>query len=438
MALYDEIYRPQYHFTARANWLNDPNGLVYYQGEYHLFFQHNPTGIDWGNMTWGHAVSPDLLHWEQLDNALAPDELGTIFSGSAVVDWHNTSGFGSKEHPPLVAMYTSAGEPFTQSLAYSTDGRALTKYAGNPVLGHVAGTNRDPKVLWHEPTGKWVMALFLDGNRYALFGSGDLQHWELLSSLEIPGAAECPDLFPLTLDDDPDDVRWVFWGASGVYLVGDFGGRTFTPRTEPLPTEFGLNGYAGQTYSDMPDGRRVQILWMRGGQYPDMPFNQQMSIPCELTLRSTPAGPRLYRSPVRELESLREQTTMAADLPLGPGDDPLAAMSAQLLDLECEVEVGDSRAIELTLRGTTLRYDVERQSLCCLGQEAPLAAPGGRIRVRALLDRSSLEIFANDGLVVMDFCFLPPEDDTRVSLTASGGAARLVSLAAHTLRSVWR
>lgn len=438
MTLYDELYRPQYHFTARENWLNDPNGLAFYRGEYHLFFQHNPTGIDWGNMTWGHAISTDLLHWQQLENALEPDELGTIFSGSAVVDRHNTSGFGSKDTPPLVAMYTSAGEPFTQSLAYSLDGRGLTKYEHNPVLGHLEGGNRDPKVLWHEPTGKWIMVLFLEANRYAVFGSCNFKQWELLSSLEIPGASECPDLFPLAVDGNPDDVRWVFWGASGVYLIGDFDGRTFLPQTEPLPTEFGSNGYAGQTYSDMPDGRRVQVLWMNGGQYPDMPFNQQMSIPCELTLRTTPQGPRLYRWPVRELETLRTGTTSAADVPLAPGDDPLAGIEAELLDLELEVGVGESKAIELVLRGTTMRYDVERQVLTCLEKDAPLGPEDGAIRLRALLDRSSLEIFANDGLAVMDFCILPPEDDRRVSLTVSGGKARVLSLAAHQLRSVWR
>lgn len=438
MTVCDELYRPQYHFTARENWLNDPNGLVFYRGEYHLFFQHNPSGIDWGNMTWGHAVSTDLLHWEQLDNALEPDELGTIFSGSAVVDWDNTSGFGTSDAPPLVALYTSAGEPFTQSLAYSTEGRTMHRYEGNPVLGHLEGTNRDPKVLWHEPTGKWIMALFLDGSRYAIFGSPDLKRWELLSNLEIPGTSECPDLFPLALDGNPDDIRWVFWGASGVYLIGDFDGRTFVPQSEPLPTEWGHNGYAGQTYSDMPDGRRVQTLWMNGGQYPDMPFNQQMSIPCELTLRSTAQGPRLYRWPVRELESLRISTTSGTDVALCPGTDPLAGIHAELLDVELEIELGECESMELTLRGTTVRYDSERHMLSCLEKEAPLALPDGNIRVRCLLDRSSLEIFANDGLVVMDFCILPPEDDKRVSLMASGGEARIVALAAHQLRSVWR
>ena len=158
---YKETYRPQYHFTPKTNWTNDPNGLIYYKGEYHLFFQHNPTGINWGNMTWGHAVSPDLVHWKQLPHAIHPDELGTIFSGSGVVDWNNTGGFQTGDEAVLVAFYTSAGNhapekvPFTQSIAYSNDrGRSWTKYEGNPVIEHIVASNRDPKVIWHEPTKK--------------------------------------------------------------------------------------------------------------------------------------------------------------------------------------------------------------------------------------------------------------------------------------------
>jgi fructan beta-fructosidase len=197
---YGERLRPQFHFTSRTNWLNDPNGLVFYKGEYHLFFQHNPSGINWGNMTWGHAVSTDLLHWRQLDDALKPDRLGTIFSGSAVVDWDNTAGFQSGNEKTLVAIFTSAGKPFTQSMAYSTDrGRSWRKYDKNPVLNHVAGENRDPKVIWHVPTKRWIMALYLDGEKYALFSSPDLKRWEKLCDLPEFGASECPDFFELQI-----------------------------------------------------------------------------------------------------------------------------------------------------------------------------------------------------------------------------------------------
>ena len=166
--LYDERYRPQFHFSPMKNWTNDPNGMMFYKGEYHLFFQHNPSGKNWGNMTWGHAVSPDMFHWTQLDHAIHPDKLGTIFSGSGVVDEDNTAGFQKGKEKTLVCIFTSAGNPFTQSIAYSNDrGRTWAKYAGNPVLRHIAGDNRDPKVFWHAASKKWIMALFLDGNTYA-------------------------------------------------------------------------------------------------------------------------------------------------------------------------------------------------------------------------------------------------------------------------------
>ena len=184
VALYHEQYRPQFHFTAAKGWLNDPNGLVFYQGEYHLFFQHNPKGIKWGNMTWGHAVSANLLHWTQRDHAIFPDKLGTIFSGSAVVDWNNTAGFQTGDEKVIVCIYTSAGntspeskdQPFTQSIAYSNDrGRTWTKYDNNPVLKNVIGANRDPKVLWHAPSKQWIMALYIDKSDYALFASAEPQ-----------------------------------------------------------------------------------------------------------------------------------------------------------------------------------------------------------------------------------------------------------------------
>jgi len=437
--LYKETYRPQFHFTAERNWHNDPNGCVFLDGEYHLFFQHNPSGIDWGNMTWGHAVSPDLVHWTQLDHAIYPDELGTIFSGSAVIDWRNTAGFAKPGQHAMVAIYTSAGTPFTQSIAYSTDrGRTWTKYARNPVLANLAEGNRDPKIVWHEPSHKWVMALYLTGNDYALFGAADLKQWTKLSDVSMPGSSECPDFFEMPVDDDAAHTKWLFWGANARYMLGSFDGTAFHPETDILQTDFGANFYAAQTWSDISraDGRRIQIGWMAGGQYPGMPFNQQMSFPCELTLRTTPEGIRLFREPVRELQSLRGKAHEWHDVDLTAGVDPLAGLTGDLFEIQAELEPGPDAEVTFTIRGQKVTYSASRGIIAALGKEAPVSLEGGRLQLQILVDRTSIEAFVNHGRVVLSSCFLPGATDQGLSLSA-GGDATARSLRVYELKPAW-
>jgi sucrose-6-phosphate hydrolase SacC (GH32 family) len=414
--------------------------LVYYGGEYHLFFQHNPDGINWGNMTWGHAVSSDLLHWRQLENALSPDRLGTIFSGSAIVDGDNTAGFQTGAEKAIVCIYTSAGKPFTQSIAFSNDrGRTWQKYEHNPVLQHVAGDNRDPKVIWHEPSKKWIMALYLEGQHYALFSSPNLKAWSKLSDVPSPGGSECPDLFELPLEGNAKETRWIFWAGNGNYLIGRFDGKTFTQESGPHPSEWGANSYAAQTYSDLPkeDGRRIQIAWMKDGKFPGMPFNQQMSIPCQLTLRKLPEGLRLCRNPVREIETIRAKQQTWRNLALRPGDNPLKEIRAELLDLRAEIEPGNASQVVLRLRGETIEYDVKQRLLQCRGRKTDLVPMDGRIKLQVLMDRASLEIFGNDGQRCLTFSFPLDAKRREIELTALGGTAQVRSLAAYELRSVW-
>lgn len=446
--IYREPLRPQFHFSPRRGWTNDPNGLVYCDGEYHLFFQHNPYGTQWGNMTWGHAVSRDLVHWQELPDAIHPDELGTIFSGSAVVDQSNTAGYQTDGQKVIVCIYTSAGgtnrmsrgRPFTQSIAFSRDrGRTWIKYPKNPVLGHIVGSNRDPKVFWHEPTRQWIMALFLDRHDYALFASRDLKHWAKLCDVPMPGSSECPDFFPLAVDDNPADTRWVFWGGNGNYLIGRFDGRAFAKESGPHQSRFGGNDYAAQTYSDIPpqDGRRIQISWMAGGNYPQMPFNQQMTVPRVLTLRTTPEGVRLFIEPVKELERLRGRQYAWHDQALRPNDNPLGELSGELWDIEAEIELADAKLVALDIRGHKVEYSVADKSLAALGHRAPLAPVAGRIHLRVLVDRTSVEVFANRGRISMASCFLPSPENKSLGLSASGGPARLVGLCVWELKSAW-
>ena len=444
--IYQETYRPQFHFTAKKNWLNDPNGLIYYEGEYHLFFQHNPSGTDWGNMTWGHAVSPDMVHWTQLPHAIEPDELGTIFSGSGVVDWDNTAGLQTDKEKVLVAIYTSAGQfapaekPFTQSIAYSNDrGRMWTTYEENPVLQHVAGDNRDPKVFWHTPSQKWVMALYLENNDFALFGSSDLRGWTRLSDIRLPEASECPDLFELPVDGDANRTKWVFWGANGKHLIGTFDGEHFKAESDVLQTEHGANCYAAQTWSDIPpsDRRRLQIAWMSGGKYPDMPFNQQMAFPCDLTLRTTADGIRLFRKPVKEIETIHQKAHSWRDQTLTSNDNLLDGVAGELLDIRTEIEFGNATEVGFTVRGEKIQYDVAGAQLSCLEKSASLARIDKRITLQILVDRTSIEVFGNNGRVSMCSCFLPDPENTGLDIYASGGEAAIISLDVYELRSAW-
>lgn len=437
-SLYREALRPQFHFTARRGWVNDPNGLVFYKGEYHLFFQHNPYGWSWGSMHWGQAVSRDLVHWKELPIALFPDEHGAMWSGSAVVDWDNTTGLQSGEEKTLVCMYTTSGT-FTQDIATSNDrGRTWTKYAGNPVIGNIVGENRDPKVIWYAPERKWVMALFLDNSDFALFSSKDLKHWERMSDVTVPGTGECPNFFPLPLDGDRKNTRWIFYGGNGRYLVGNFDGTTFHPESGPHPMEEGNCWYASQVFSDIPvkDSRCILVPW---GQIdlPGMPFNQMIGLPVELTLHTTKDGPRIFAKPVRELESLRIGSQRISPGDLRPGDNPLGGCHGELLEVVAAIKPGDAKEIEFDLRGVKVSYDVSKQELSCLDKNAELGLGDGAIHLRMFVDRTSIDIFGNDGRLYMPMGAILDPHDTSISLRAVGGTGTIQSLNVYPLKSIW-
>jgi sucrose-6-phosphate hydrolase SacC (GH32 family) len=445
--VYEEKYRPQFHFTPQKGWTNDPNGLVFYKGEYHLFFQHNPFGTNWGNMTWGHAVSPDLVHWKQLPNAIEPDRRGTIFSGSAVVDESNTAGFQRGQEKTLVAIYAAAGgtspeskgQPFTQCIAYSNDrGRTWTKYAGNPVVPHIAGDNRDPKVVWHSPTRQWIMVLFLDGNTFRFLASPNLKHWTTLHDITVPGAAECPDFFEMRVEGEPGATKWVWTAANDNYLIGTFDGKRFIPEVMTQPGHHGKNYYAVQTYSGLGGARRVQVGWMAGGEYPDMPFNQQMSFPYELTLRRFGLSLKLCALPVSELECLRETPQSWHDLQVYAGDNPLAGLSGDLWDIDAEIALGTATDFGFHLRGRSITYGVKEKRLSNGDAGADMPPNDGRIKIRILLDRTSVEVFGNGGEVVIPCCFLPIETDRPMEMFTHGGAVQIIRMDVYKLKSIWR
>jgi fructan beta-fructosidase len=445
-SLYRESRRPQFHFTSRRGWHNDPNGLVYFDGEWHLFYQHNPYGWNWGNMHWSHAVSRDLVHWRELGVALYPRQFGDwAFSGSAVVDANNTSDWGRDGRPPLVIAYTSTGRG--ECMAYSNDrGRTWTEFEGNPVVRHAG---RDPKVIWHAPSRRWIMAVYDEhgadatgqtGRHIAFYSSPDLKRWEFQS--RIAGYYECPDLFELPVDVQHSQVRqpaaqhrWVLYAADGKYSVGDFDGREFKADSGKHQLWYG-NYYAAQTYSDAPDGRRVQIGWGQGVDFPGMPFNQQMTVPAELTLRLTSDGPRMFAEPVRELESLRTKKHSWSNLELNAGETPLAGPAGGLFDIVAEFAPTDAQSFGLVVRGAGIRYDARAGQLVVGRLTAPLKLDG-KLRLRVLVDRGSIEVFASDGRVAVSLAHLASDNAPALAVVADR-PTKLDSLDAYELRSAWK
>lgn len=399
--MYHEKYRPQFHFTTRRGWINDPNGCIWHDGLYHLYYQHNPFEREWENMTWGHATSPDLLHWTEQVPVLFPDSLGTMFSGSAVFDRDNTSGFGTKKVPPLVYAYTAdRSDREVQCIAYSLDGgMTLHKYEGNPIIDShdkwQTHDTRDPRLFWYEPGGWWVLVLN-ERNGHSIYTSDNLKDWTYQS--HVNGFWECPDLFPLAVDGNPNDVRWVMLGASNTYMIGSFDGKVFTPESGKHRFSTGAI-YAAQTFNNVPEGRRIQIGWANI-DHRGMPFRGQMLLPTELSLRTTKEGVRLVSKPIKEVETLLS--------PLYNSESALKeqdvnkALHAYLkqdgLHLRATLNLTYATSAGLKFDGQTLiDYDLNRNTLN--GQfYSPQDPTSLSLTMDIYIDRTSIEVFIDDGL----------------------------------------
>ena len=436
--VYSERYRPQFHFTARSNWLNDPNGCVFFQDEYHLFFQHNPSGLEWGNMSWGHAVSQDLLHWQQWPHAILPYKGGTIFSGSAIVDTHNDSGLGTPNSTPLIAVFTHAQKPFGQALAWSDNrGHSWKLYNNGRHVIPNQGLNeeeRDPYIFWHNDSSRWIMLLWVGMNQVRFFSSRNLLHWIPISDFTGEGFYECPELLRLAVDNDKNNMKWVLYDASLWYWIGTFDGERFTPESGPVQGEFGDNFYAGRTWNNLAI-RTVQIGWMRNGRYPGMPFNQQMSFPCTLSLISTPGGTRLCRNPITEIQDLRMSTNCVTEYKLRINEELTAGNRGDLFDIEIEAELKDRSC--LAIRFYHYEITCTTTQIECLGKTAPVLTSQGRLNLRILLDRTSIELFAGQGDVVISSCFIPSEPTTFIRLFGQSGNTLIRKLKIHHLASIW-
>lgn len=428
---YSGKYRPWAHFTSRRGWLNDPNGLVWYRGKYRMYYQHNPAATTWENMHWGSAESADLMHWRELGDVLFPDAAGTVFSGSGIVDRENVSGLKAGGEDPILFFYTSAGgtsrtsagSPFSQNLAYSTDGgRTLVKWAGNPVLPELAPGNRDPKVVRYGPDGSYILALYLEEHDFALFRSEDLLHWKELQRLTLPEDWECPDFYPLPVDGDPERILWVFSAASDRYLVGSFDGRRFTPMGEPGQLNYGDVSYAAQSWSDEPRGRRIRTAFVKQ-VIPGQPFGCCMDIPQEMRLKTVNGALRLCAWPVEELACLYRSAWGEEDLSLRPDQAWKRRVESRACDLE--LRFAPDTALRLSLFGLELCYEPETGLLRCGERSAPVRGEAGEVHLRILLDTLCAEVFGDSGSVFLGISYIQDRGLDRLSLLGSGSIRRL-------------
>ena len=404
---YKESYRPQIHFTPEKGWLNDPNGLVYAEGTYHMFFQHNPAGHWWSNISWGHAVSRDLLHWEQKDPALYPDDFGYMYSGSAIVDKENCSGLKAGNHDPILLFYTacanqsemSSGKSTCQCMAYSLDGGvSFKKYEHNPIIPHIEGDNRDPKVVYCHEIGRYVLALYLAEDRYVLFVSNNLLQWEEWQRLSLPGDGECPDFFSLFLDEDPLQKRWIFIGASDHYLVGSVQQDGFVSEGEPRRLHYGRNSYAAQSFSDIPekDGRRIRMAW-NTFEFQHSPFNCAMCFPTEMTLKSIDGKPQLCVQPANEIQLLHGAAVQVENRLLTPSECLKVPLKGKSHEIRMDMEANQESLLYITLLGMQLEIDFQHGVLKLDDREMPLYLQNGRLTLTMITDTNGIEIFTGLG-----------------------------------------
>ncbi|MBR1548583.1 MAG: glycoside hydrolase family 32 protein [Prevotella sp.] len=450
-----EQYRPQIHFTPAKNWMNDPNGMVYADGTYHLFYQYNPQGNDWGNMSWGHATSTDLIHWTEQAVALTRDELGDVFSGSAVIDRDNTAGFGANA---MVAIYTSASGAQQQSVAYSTDGgKNFTRYTGNPVIKNNDDNLRDPKVFWHEATQQWIMALAKGWKMgVEFYSSTDLKTWAHQSTffMELAGRPsiqwECPDLIPF-------GNKWVLLvsvnpggpvlGSGTMYFVGDFDGKTFTADAldYPLWLDYGMDNYAGVTWSNT-DNRKVMIGWMNNWQYagavPCSPWRSAMTLPRELSLIEHNGKPLLANTVVGEIDKIADGwQTAGSSLDV---EDAYQLRITLDLDRNTTITLSNDADEKYVLDVNTTARTVTAHRTSATGQtafngtfsvpslQAPLNTDGSSVVLDLFVDQSSVELFTKDGSMSMTNLVFPKSVYNHLTIAGAASEAQV-----RRLKSIW-
>ena len=487
---YQEKHRPQFHFTPEANWMNDPNGMFYYEGEYHLFYQYYPDSTVWGPMHWGHAKSEDLVYWEHLPIALFPDSIGCIFSGGAVVDKHNTSKLGDLNKPPIVATFThhdfigekrKTNDFQKQSIAYSVDGGATwIKYKNNPVIPNTEKIKdfRDPKVIWHEGSQKWILVLAAY-DKVKFYASPNLIDWTFLSDFGIPGDTrlwECPDLFPMNVEGE-DETKWVLLvsiqkeapngGTATSYFIGDFNGKEFQSDINTQKwLDWGTDNYAFVTWNNVPvnDGRILGIGWMSNWQYaqivPTETWRSGMTLPRELKLQNLDGNLILYSTPVKELQKLRRDSTsfdrmliteekeLHDSFNLSQSEIELSVnlkkTTAESFGIKFQNDLGEYFSVTFNQSEGRMYVDRTQSSKNTFSKEfyknihsAVLNPEGDSMTIRLFMDASSSEIFINDGAISYTSIFFPTKAFDDIKLISEKGNMEISNFKIYGLNSIW-
>jgi len=434
--LYRETLRPQFHFTARQwtmdrlnpgpkeeGWLNDLNGLIYYDGEYHLFAQR------WWKC-WIHAVSRDLIHWTELEPAFWEEQSESgDQSGTCVVDYNNTSGLSPDPATPPMVAFWSRNDNRTFCICYSLDhGRTWKYYEKNPILIY---PERDPKVFWYAPGKHWVMMMY-GNSQYHILTSTNLLSWKD-EQKPIKDSYECPDFFELPIDGNRDHMKWVLIQGNGNYSIGTFDGTEFKEETTRYSCDVGPNFYATQTWgnTETGDGRRIQAAWMRGSDFPNMPFNQEVSFPCELTLRSTPNGPRIFREPIHEISLLHNGEDAWTNRTLAAGEELPLEPAGQSFHIRATLSIPPGARLTFNIRGVPL---VLTSKTIASGTD-PVPVAGEIKSVEILVDRASIEAFVNQGEISSTRFVLPTQNGLSVKI--EGASVTLQSLTVYPLKSAW-
>ncbi len=463
-----EAFRPRFHYSAPYGFELDVENSCFFEGWYHLFYCWSNLSNKQGSSIWGHAVSKDLAHWR--DAAIAwPDQ--DMWSGSAIIDANNTSGLGRNGRPPMIFIYTRPGKaatsdarPGEQCLAYSDDGgRTVNAYPGNPIVHKLQdsfgpnGPNRDPKVFWYAPKHEWVMILYVampggallpDGktddqhNTFQFLTSPNLLQWKQ-TGCSIPGFAECPDFYELPVDGNEANEKWVLYSAGGQYRIGSFDGERFTPETPRLANTRGIV-YAGSSFSDLPpgDGRRIKMIWTTAPA-PTMPFNNHISLPMAQTLRTTPAGLRLFSWPAREVDQLHTGAPFSMENQvLSEGEDPLANLAREGVDIDLDIDLLKAAGLDLIVEGMPIHIDTARRLLTCKSKDSPyeyqaeLMPENGRLHLRVFSDKTSLEIYTGPVYIAVPN-LAAPWSKPRLGLRALGGPVKINSLRIWSMQSIW-